>query len=134
MKLLARSLWLPRIAAAHFFFYVATGVWPLVHMPSFVAVTGAESKPERAWWLVQTVAVLICVIGSVIGFAAWRRRFTIETVLLAVGGAAGLAAVDLILVPKGIIAPIYLWDAAAEIGLIALWLWAWRRERDEFGA
>lgn len=132
MKLLAQQLWLPRIAAAHSFFYVVTGVWPLVHMPSFLAVTGPESKPERALWLVQTVASLIVAVGAVVGVAALRRRFTLETVLTATGVALALAAVDVILVSKGHISAIYLWDAAAESLLVAMWLWAWRRERGEF--
>ncbi len=40
--------------------YVATGVWPLLHMPSFEAVTG----PRLERWLVQTVGVLVASIGA----------------------------------------------------------------------
>jgi hypothetical protein len=32
--------WLP---LAHGGFYLLTGVWPLVHMPSFLAVTGPKT-------------------------------------------------------------------------------------------
>jgi hypothetical protein len=40
---------------------------------------------------------------------------------LAVGCAAGLAAIDTIYAGKGRIAPIYLADAAVEMGIIAAW-------------
>ncbi|HEX8552341.1 MAG TPA: hypothetical protein VF681_12405 [Abditibacteriaceae bacterium] len=112
------------IASLQAFFYLATGVWPLVHIASFVAVTGAESKPPQSLWLVKTVALLICVVGVVVGIAAIRRRITPEIVLLATLSAAALAAIDLIYVPLKVIAPIYLADAAAEIVLILLWIWA----------
>jgi hypothetical protein len=40
--------------------YLATGLWPLIHMKSFVAVTG----PKRDLWLVRTVGILVSCIGG----------------------------------------------------------------------
>src|SRR5437764_14959162 len=96
-------------------YFAVTGVWPLVHLESLEAVTG----PKTDHWLVQTVGVLITVIGAVLLLAAYRRRLSAEVVLLAVGSAAALAAVDVVFVGRGVIPPIYLLDAAAEAVLIA---------------
>jgi hypothetical protein len=41
-------------------YYVATGVWPLVSMTAFEAVTG----PKVDDWLVRMVALLVIVIGG----------------------------------------------------------------------
>jgi hypothetical protein len=99
-------------------FYVATGIWALVDLDSFMAVTG----PKTDHWLVKTVGVLVTVIGAVL-LLAWRtRRLTREIVLLAAGSALALAAIDVTYVSNGTISPIYLLDAVAEVGLAGAWL------------
>ena len=103
-------------------FYAATGVWPLVSMRSFEAVTG----PKLERWLVKTVGVLVTVIGAVLTLAGVRRRTTSEVALLAAGSAAGLAAVDVVYVAKRRISPVYLLDAVAELGLVLAWIRAHR--------
>ena len=50
---------------------------------------------------------------------------TSEIVLLAIGCAAALTAIDVVYVAKRVIARIYWADAVAEVILIAGWLWAW---------
>jgi hypothetical protein len=113
------------LAALQGVFYVATGVWGLVDLASFQAVTG----PKTDLWLVRTVAVLVLVVGSVLLVAAARLRVTFELILLAVGCALGLAAIDAVHVAAGTIGWVYLLDAVAEIGLALLWgaaLWRWR--------
>lgn len=100
-------------------FYIATGVWPLVHMPSFEAVTGA--KVDR--WLVRTVGGLIGVVGGALCSAGLRDRVTPEIRALGAGSAAVLTAIDITYVARERIPPVYLLDAAAEIALVAAW-WA----------
>ncbi len=76
-------------------------------------------------WLVKTVGVLIVVVGAVLGLAGKRGEPVPEVPLLAVGSAAGLTIIDIIYVARKRIRPVYLLDAVAEVGLIALWgLWA----------
>lgn len=106
-----------RLALAQGAFYVATGVWPLVHLPSFEAVTGP--KPER--WLVKTVGGLIAVVGGTVAAAGLRRRVTPEIAATAAGCAAVLALIDIVYVSKRRIAPVYLLDAVAEGALVAAW-------------
>lgn len=107
-------------------FYVISGVWPILHIGSFQKITG----PKTDLWLVKTAGTLIAVIGSVIGLAGYRRKVSPEIGLLAVGCAAGLAAIDVVYVAKKRISPIYLLDALAEGGLIALWALVWPTEKE----
>jgi hypothetical protein len=105
-------------------YYLATGLWPIVHIQSFLLVTG----PKTDLWLVKTVGVLVAVVGAVLIAASRRRRITDEIILLAVGSALGLAVIDLVYALSGRIPLIYLGDAAFEIGLAALWIIG--RQRD----
>ena len=109
------------LAYAQAAYFAATGVWPIVHMPSFLAVTG----PKNDLWLVKTVGACVAAVGLAIGAAAWNDRVTPEIILLAVGTAAALGAVDVVYVSKRVIPKIYLVDAAAEALLIAAWAAVW---------
>jgi hypothetical protein len=99
-------------------YYVLTGVWSLLHIDSFMAVTG----PKTDIWLVKTVGVLVLVIGAVYLLAGRRRRFTPEVVLLGVGAALALGLVEVVYVSAGRISSIYLLDALAEAVFIAGWV------------
>lgn len=110
-------------------YYLATGLWPLLSIRTFQLVTGfkTDNLPtgrEADHWLVMTVGVLIAVIGLALLVAGARRRVTAEVVLLAVGSIAGLIGIDVAYTARGVIAPIYLADAAGEVVLLILWAWA----------
>ena len=111
-----------RLALAQGVVYLVSGVWPLVHMRSFEAVTGR--KTDR--WLVKTVGALVTAIGGGLVLAGRRRRTTPEIALLAGGSALGLAAIDVVYVAKGRISPVYLLDATIELPLAAAWAVIWR--------
>jgi hypothetical protein len=96
-------------------YYVATGLLPFVSRRAFEAVTGRK----REWWLVQTVGALVTVVGGTLASATARRRVTPETLALAAGSAASLAALDVIYVARRRIRVVYLLDAALEAGLLA---------------
>lgn len=98
-------------------FYLATGVWPLLHDRSFQKVTG----PKTDVWLVKMVGSLVAVIGGAMLGAGLRRRVPAELRIIAAGSAAALAAIDVIYASRGRISPIYLADAVAEVGLVAAW-------------
>jgi hypothetical protein len=101
--------------------YVATGLWPLLSMRTFEAVTGEKAED----WLVKTVGTLIVVIGTTLAVAAFRDRVTSEIALLGVGSALALIAIDVVYVARRVIPPIYLADAAVEAVLVSLWLSRW---------
>ena len=108
-----------RVAAGQAAFYVATGIWPLLHRRSFERVTG----PKTDFWLAQTVGLMVAAIGAGLAQAASHRGpVPRELRSVAVTSAAGLALVDIVFVARGRISRIYLADAVAEGALIAAWL------------
>jgi hypothetical protein len=103
--------------------YIGAGLWPLISMGTFQAVTG----PKVDRWLVRTVGILVAVNGCVIGLAAMRRRLTPEIVLLAAGSAAGLGAIDVWYALRGRISKVYLADAIIQGLFLAAWIRSLRR-------
>jgi hypothetical protein len=111
------------VAQAQALYYLVTGLWPLLHIRSFLKVTG----PKTDLWLVKTVGVLIGVIGVVLGVAGRQQSARPEIALLALGSAAGLTGIDVVYVARRRISPIYLLDAVAELVLIFGWVITWRQ-------
>jgi hypothetical protein len=96
-------------------YYALTGMWPILHLPSFEAVTG----PKTDDWLVHMVGLLAAAIGVVLGVATVRNRVRApEAVLLAFTSAAAFAAIDLWYGLTGRISAMYLADAVVQICLI----------------
>lgn len=108
-------------------FYFVTGVWPLLHIESFIWISG----PKYDIWLVQTVGILLTIVGLVLFSAGMNRRVNDETFLLAVGCAAGLSVVDIYFASIDRIWNVYLLDAAVESILIVLWFAFFRREKSK---
>src|SRR5207237_66690 len=94
--------------------YFLTGVWPLVGIDTFQMVTG----PKTDLWLVRTVGVLITVIALALLAGVRQRPLPAPVVILALGSAFGLTAIDVVYVTGQVIAPIYMLDAVAEVVLI----------------
>lgn len=109
-----------RLAFIQGIYYAVTGIWPILSMRTFLAVTG----PKTDLWLVKTVGVLVAVIGAVLACAGRQQRVTPEIRLLAVGSAAGLAGIDVFYVLRRRISPVYLLDAALELSLVSAWTMA----------
>jgi small-conductance mechanosensitive channel len=115
-------------------YFLATGVWPLVSVDTFQAVTGqktdhliAEAPSKVDHWMLYTISVLIIAIAVVLVAAAWRRRPSFDVALLGVLSAIGLTIIDVVYVARGTIWPIYLADAAAEVVIIFAWSWTFAR-------
>ena len=106
-------------AKAHGLFNIVGGLWPLLSMRSFEAVTG----PKTDRWLARTVAALMVANG----LAQWRAEPSAEGLAgarrIGLGTAATLAAADLAYAIPGRISRVYLVDAVLEAG----WLLAWIR-------
>lgn len=99
-------------------YFLATGIWPLLGLRSFERISG----PKVDDWLVKTVGVQVGVVGAALALAKKNRRITPEVELLAIGSALGLAAIDIVYTARHRISPVYLLDAAAELGFAAGWL------------
>ena len=107
-------------------YFLATGLWPIVHIESFQWVTGPKTDHlptgrEGDHWLVMTVSVLIVAIALSLLTAALRGSASIEILVLAIASACVLTGIDVIYALRGVIPPIYLADAALEIGFIGIW-------------
>lgn len=118
MRPRASSLTPPLLAVLQGGFYLLTGLWPIIDLGSFEAVTG----PKTDGWLVHTAGGLIAAIGLALLVARARRNLTAEIRLLAICSALVLALIDLVYVIGGRIGAIYLLDALVEIALIAGWV------------
>ncbi|HXE56709.1 MAG TPA: hypothetical protein VNK43_01800 [Gemmatimonadales bacterium] len=104
-------------------YYAVSGLWPLLSLASFEAVTG----PKVDDWLVRMVGLLAVVIGLSLARAAAAGRLLPETLLLSVGAAAAFAAIDVRYALGGRISPIYLADAVVEVAFAAVVLGTARR-------
>lgn len=107
------SIWLLRTQAIYF---GLTGLWPLLHVPSFMDLTG----PKHDIWLLKTVGILVFAIAIAL-FIASYRAITPEIVSLGALSAAGLAFIDIFYVATSTISQIYLMDAVIEIVFTLSW-------------
>lgn len=99
-------------------YFGLTGIWPLLHYPSFEKITG----PKTDIWLVKTVGALISVIAVFLLIAAIRKEAHISTVIAGMGSALALLIIDIVYVSKKVIRPVYLADAGTEGVLISIWV------------
>jgi len=114
------------VAGLQAVYYLATGVWPLLHRRSFEQLTGKKTD----FWLAQTVGVTVMSIGAALAQAASsRRRPPPELRTVACASAAGLALIDVVFVARGQISAVYLLDAAAELALLGAWALTHSRRR-----
>ena len=95
-------------------FYILTGLWPIVHMPSFEKVSG----PKTDKWLVRTVSLMILSSGLIFVLFHESRA----ALFLAIMNAFFLMSIDLYYVWKRIIWKSYLVDAVIEAGFIVIYL------------
>ncbi|RNI27972.1 hypothetical protein EFA69_17960 [Rufibacter immobilis] len=100
-------------------YFLLTGIWPLLHMPSFLAVTG----PKNEVWLVVTVGLLILVIGATLLTAALQRQRERSPELLGFFSALSMGAVDVRYALHDVILDVYFLDAVAEFILVLAWVW-----------
>jgi hypothetical protein len=101
------------------------GLWPLVAMPSFLAVAG----PKTDLWLVRTLGLLVVVIALVLLRAARSGKVSDDVALLGAASALAFACLDVVFVSTRDVPSVYLLDAIPEILLVAGWGLAARRER-----
>ena len=97
-------------------YYALTGLWPWLHIQSFMAVTG----PKTDLWLVQTVGALALVIGLALLAIPKSARTSRYALTLGLTAAAAFAFVDFYFSLSGVIAPIYQADGAVQVLLMLL--------------
>ncbi|MGC5745694.1 hypothetical protein [Chryseobacterium sp. NFX27] len=99
-------------------YFIITGIWPLVHIESFLYVTG----PKTDIWLVKTVGLLILPYSILCFYAACipKRRPVIALVNMMC--CFGLAGVDLYYYLRNVISWVYLIDFALETAFFIYWI------------
>lgn len=90
------------------FYYLITGIWPMLHMGSFVAVTG----PKTDDWLVRMVALLSISIGATI-LVQKKGPYVLH-----ISTALSFIAIDCYYALNHVIWDIYLADAVAQAVII----------------
>lgn len=105
-------------------FFVASGAWPFLSMPTFEMTTGRKKEP----WLVKTVGLLLVATGVTL----IRRRRDQPATLAAFARAPLLALAGIDLWYAGVrrvISPVYLVDLAMQTGWLAAWSVALRPKK-----
>jgi hypothetical protein len=108
-------------------YFALTGLWPIVHIKSFMAVAG----PKTDLWLVKTVGLLLAVNGVVFLLALTEKHLARTTKLLAGGVPVVTALVDFYYVLNDVISPVYLVDGFIQVIFIAGWVMVWWQEKSE---
>lgn len=109
--------WLTRTLMVQGVYYLTTGAWPFVNLPSFTSVVG----PEPDIFQLLVTSALIAVIGIVLAAAAGNPDAT--AVRLSVASALTFLAVEGLFI--GRLRPVFGVDAALELCfLVAVLLFA----------
>jgi hypothetical protein len=96
-----------------------TAVWPLVHINSFMAVTG----PKADVWLVKTVGALLIPVAACLFSYLFIRTDYRPAFILGSSTALAFTCVDVYYVFADVISPVYLADAVVEIFFLVVWLY-----------
>jgi hypothetical protein len=107
-------------------YFLITGIWPVLHIESFMWVTG----PKVEIWLVKTLGLMFACMG--LGFLTWKH-FGKRDLILPFSCALCLAAIDIHYWANGTISAVYLADAALELLFGSYWGWqmAGRRRKND---
>lgn len=99
-------------------YYLLTGLWPLLHIQSFMEITGYKTDV----WLVKTVGILIvCAAVAFIVDLLYKENSS-AIAFLSVSSAVGLLSIDIYYSLTSEISTIYLIDAALQLILIEAWI------------
>lgn len=106
------------IVLVQLFYTLLTAVWPLVHIDSFMAVTGRKTD----LWLVKTFSLLL--LGVCVCFAtALLHREMQAAKALSLSSSVALLSSDLYYTLTGTISYIYLADGLIQLFLLCWWAW-----------
>jgi hypothetical protein len=100
------------------FYYLIISVWPLIHIDSFLIITGYKQDV----WLVKMVSVIILCISLTILYALSLKEKNIPVFFLSFISPVGFLFVELYYVNNNTIKEIYLVDALLELQIILVWL------------
>lgn len=111
-------------------YFLLTGVWPLLHLDSFIAVTGYKTDV----WLVKTVGALLLPMSMTLFYFFFRATDRVPAILLGALSSIAFIAVDFHYATKDTIRDVYMLDGAVEIIILAGWCYVgWQELRKQRG-
>jgi hypothetical protein len=112
-KLFTLLLWIQGL------YTVLTALWGLLHIKSFMIVTG----PKNDIWLVKTVSVVLLAIGCTFITHAITRNAKSPAIVLGLFTSFGLAVIDFYYATADMISPVYMADGIIETIFGAVWIY-----------
>ena len=107
-----------KLALAQGAYFIATGLWPLVHFSSFAIVTNTEGPA----WAFRAIGLLIACIGLALLSAARVREFGAAICHLGALSAMALAWIDVELLRQGVIGSLNELDVPVQLAFALAWL------------
>lgn len=98
-------------------YYTITAVWPLLHIHSFVWVTGGKTDI----WLVKTVSVLLLPYCFLLLYLTVNQKRNFVIVISVMICCLGLAAVEAYYYFRGVVKWVYVADAAIQLAFLGYW-------------
>ena len=111
------------VALLHGAYWLVGGVWPVVSMDTFEAVTGR--KTDR--WLSKTMGLMMAAVGGCLLASARRGGPSVDLSQVAASTALVVSGAGTYYASSGRISKMYLVDAAAEALLVLGWCRAERQ-------
>lgn len=112
-KLFTLLLWIQGL------YTVLTALWGLLHIKSFMIVTG----PKNDIWLVKTVSVVLLAIGCTFITHAITRNAKGPAIVLGLFTSFGLAVIDFYYATANVISSVYLVDGIIETIFGTVWIY-----------
>lgn len=103
----------------HASYILITGAWPLLHIQSFIIVTG----PKTDLWLVKTVGALLLPVAFCLLSYISVKSVKWQAVILGGGTAVAFICIDLHYSLRDVISEIYLADAVIEFVFLCAWIY-----------
>lgn len=100
-----------------------TGLWPIVDIRSFMAVTGYKTDI----WLVKTVGALLLPVALTLGSYLYIPTDKRPAFVLGAGTAVAFICIDFYYALTDVISDIYMADGLAEILFLVCWLYVGTR-------
>lgn len=98
-------------------YYVITGFWPVLHLASFLSVTGDKTD----LWLVRSFGLIVAVIGLAIGYCTLRPSFLPAARFLGMLSASALVIIDVTIWTTAGVGAVYMIDFAVQAVLLGGW-------------
>jgi hypothetical protein len=100
-------------------YYFITAIWPIVHIESFMWVTG----PKTDVWLVKTVGALLIPVSLCFLTHLFMKVNQWPVVVLAMACCIAFTCIDIYYVADNVIDEIYLADAGVQTTLLVCWMY-----------